>query len=273
VVLSRPSPKPTNENTSTAERRSYAQLVGLSRAMQILERLAEKPRRAQDLARDLGLKWTTAHRTLTYLRKEGYVKRDDSTGLYHVGARLYYIGSSYTTNLPILQAARVYLKTAADTTSATAQLVERYGQTTIVLMVSEPRSPYIPKTDIGHHFPLHCGSKGQVLLAFAGHDFIEDYLSRPLELLTPYSIIEPARLREILQIIRNQDYAVTKRDVQLVTGSVAAPVRDSRGLVLASACLITNLVDLEQNEAKLLDVVLDTARSISQLMGWQPGGH
>ena len=241
--------------------------------MQILEQLAEKPRRAQDLAQDLGLKWTTAHRTLTYLRNEGYVKRDEATEVYYVGARLYYIGSSYTTNLPILQAARVYLKTAADTTSATAQLVERYGPTTIVLMVSEPRSPYIPKTDIGHHFPLHCGSKGQVLLAFAGPDVIDDYLSQPLEALTPYTVTEPTRLREILSTIRDQDYAVTKRDVQVATGSVAAPVRDSRGQVVASACLIANVVDLEQNEAKLLDVLLDTARSISQLMGWRPSGY
>ena len=216
------------------------------------------------------MKWTTAHRTLTYLRENGYLQRDEATGVYYIGSRLYFIGSSYLAGLPILQSARVYLKAAADEMGVTAQLVERDRSRSVVLMVFEPKSEYIPKTTIGFHFPLHCGSKGQVLLAYADPDFIEEYLSRPLEALTPYTITDPGVLRERLTEIRANDYAVTTRDVQVSTGSVAAPVRDASGKVIASVTLIENYAEFEQAALALVDVVLNAARSISRLIGWRP---
>jgi DNA-binding IclR family transcriptional regulator len=238
--------------------------------MLVLEELAERPMRAKELADALNLKWTTAHRTLTYFREKGYLQRDDATGIYYIGSRLYYLGSSYVANLPILQACRVYLKSAAEETGATAQLVERDRSRSIVLMAFEPKSEYIPKTTIGFHFPLHCGSKGQVLLAHAEPAFIDDYLSKPLQALTPHTITNAWLLRERLNEVREQGYAVTIRDVQLSTASVAAPVCSASGRVIASVTLIANHADFDELEQKLIDVIVNAARSISLLMGWRP---
>ena len=238
--------------------------------MDVLEVLADSPMRAKELADLLEIKWTTAYRTLAYLGDNGYLKRDGATGNYYIGSRLYYIGSAYVAHLPILQVSRPYLKAAAEETGATVQLVERDGYRSVVLNVFEPSSDYIPKTTIGYHFPLHCGSKGHVLLAYAGPDFIEEYLSHPLEVLTPYTITDPDGLRECLAEVRAQEYAVTVRDVQVSTASIAAPVRDSSGGVIASVCLIVTYAEFEQARPKLVDVAVNTARSISQLMGWRP---
>lgn len=238
--------------------------------MAVLEELADRPMRAKELAKALGIKWTTAYRTLAYLRDNGYLKKDDATGIYYVGPRLYYVGSSYVASLPIIQASRPYLKAAADETGAAAQLVERDRLRSIALLVFEAKSEYIPKTTIGFHFPLHCGSKGHVLLAYAEPDFIEEYLSGPLETLTPHTITDPDLMRERLEQVREHGYAITRRDVQLSTGSVAAPIHDASGAVIASACLIVDCADIERVEAKLVDVVLNTARGISLLMGWRP---
>lgn len=259
---------PTANTPSDNSRRRYAELQGLGRSMAILEALADRPMRAKELSDALGVKWTTAYRALAYLVDNGYLKRDEATGVYYIGSRLYYIGSSYVANLPILQVSRPYLKAAAEETGGTAQLCERDGFRSVVLSVFEAKSEYIPKTTIGYHFPLHCGSKGQVLLAYAGDALIEEYLARPLEMLTPHTLADPVRLRERLATIRAEEYAVTARDVQVSTGSVAAPVRDAQGNVIASVCLIVTYAELEQ--AKLVDVVVGTARSISQLMGWRP---
>ena len=251
-------------------RRPYADLQGLRRAMDILEALADRPMRAKELADLLEIKWTTAYRTLAYLVDNGYLKRDDTSGNYYVASRLYYIGSAYVAHLPILQVSRPYLKAASEETGATVQLVERDGDRSVVLSVSEPRSEYIPKTTIGYHFPLHCGSKGHVLLAYADPEFVEDYLSHPLEVLTPYTITDPDVLRQLVAEVRAHEYAVTTRDVQVSTASVAAPVRDAGGSVMASVCLIVTYAEFEDTRARLVDVAVNTARSISQLMGWRP---
>ena len=250
-------------------RREYAHLQGLDRAMAIVEELADRPMRAKEVAEALAIKWTTAYRTLAYLCDNGFLYRDESTGIYYIGSRLYSIGSSYVAGLPIIQAARPYLKAAVDETGTAGQLVQRDRFRSVALLALEAPSESIPKTAIGFHFPLHCGSKGQVLLAFEDSSFVEEYLSRPLEALTPHTITDRDELRARLAEIREQGYAVTRRDVQLHTGSVAAPVHDARGGI-ASISLIANFADLDEQEARLIDSVLRAARSVSLLLGWRP---
>jgi len=67
----------------------------------------------------------------------------------------------------------------------------------------------VPETSVGHNFPLHCGSKGHVLLSYAGDEFIDEYLSRPLTALTSETITDPAALRDRLIRVRTQGYAIT----------------------------------------------------------------
>ncbi|MEA2177415.1 MAG: hypothetical protein QOG77_712, partial [Solirubrobacteraceae bacterium] len=67
----------------------------MGRAFAVLEQLAERPRSPSELARALGMKWTTAYRTLMSLKDMGYVERDPETGRYSVGMRTYSLGSAY----------------------------------------------------------------------------------------------------------------------------------------------------------------------------------
>ena len=265
--VNRPASVRSQERTGT---RRYSDLQGIGRALAILEALAERPMRAKEVADALGLKWTTAYRALAHLREGGYLRRDDTTGLYSVGTRLYAIGASYLANLAIVQLGRPYLRAAADEAAATAQLVERDRDRAVVLAVAEPPSETIPKSTAGFHFPLHAGSKGRVLLAFSDEETIRWYLGRPLEQLTRHTITDPVELRLILARIREQGYAATLRDVQLSTGSVAAPVHDASGAVVACVCLIASAADVEEREARLADVALATARSLSVALGWRP---
>jgi DNA-binding IclR family transcriptional regulator len=250
---------------------NYANLQGVGRAMAVLEQLAEGGMRPKDLSQALGLKWTTLYRTLAYLHDHGYVERDEGTGMYYIGGRLYYIGSSYVNHLPVLQGALPYLNAAAAQLGATAQLCQRSGRRSLVLLVAEPtRGEYIPKTTIGFHFPLHCGAKGQVLLAYSSPGFIEEYLSEPLQALTPHTITESAQMRDCLEAIRANGYAITKRDVQLSTAATACPVMNASGEVTASVTLIVSHAEFRRKEARLVDATSRAAQAISLLTGWRP---
>ncbi len=254
-----------------ADEAGYANLQGVGRAMAVLERLAEGGMRPKELSNALGLKWTTLYRTLAYLSDHGYLERDDTSGVYYVGARLYYIGSSYVNHIPMLQGAPQYLKAAADELGATAQLCQRADRRSMVLLVAEPAGgEYIPKTTIGYHFPLHCGAKGLVLLAYANPELIESYLAEPLQRLTPHTITDPETLRERLEEIRSNGYAVSRRDVQLSTAAAACPVVDASGSVTSSLSLIVSNAEFARKEARLVDAASRAAQAISMLNGWRP---
>lgn len=233
--------------------------------------------RPADLVAALAIKWTTAYRTLAYLRDQGYVVRDDQTGVYRVGPRLYFIGSSYVAHHQLLQIARPYLKDAVNESGVTGQLVERYGNYSVVLMAFEPQSMYLPKTTVGFHFPLHCGSKGHVLLAHSAPEFIDEYLSRPLEALTEYTVTDPEQLRRVLESVRAKGYAVTQRDVRVPVASAAAPIFDAGKNAIAAFTLMSDVRDFLKKKDILLDIVLHSTSVISAAMGsepvWRRGVH
>lgn len=243
-----------------------AALQGVGRAFSVLELLADRPLRAAEIARGLGLSWATAHRILSYLTEMGYLERDAGTRRYSVGVRAYSLGSSYLARLPLHHVCHPYLEAAATVASATAQLVERDHRRSVVLSVVEARRHHVPETTIGCNFPLHCGSKGHVLLAHADPAFVDDYLSRPLEALTPWTIVDPDVLRERFEEVRSKGYAVTDRDIRLFSASVAAPVTDAEGNTVATITLVVHPSELRSRSRQLIDVVRRTAEGVSRLV-------
>jgi DNA-binding IclR family transcriptional regulator len=241
-------------------------LQGVGRAFAVLELLAERPRSPSELSRALGMKWTTAYRTVMSLKEMGYVERDPETGRYAVGVRAYSLGSAYIASQTLPQLAKPYLHAASATSGATAQLVKRDHRNSVVISVYESQTNYVPETTVGHNFPLHCGSKGRVLLAYAEPAFIDAYLSRELEALTQLTMTDPVALRERMAIIRARGYEITDRDIRLFSSSVAAPVTDASGTVVASVTLAVQPHELRKQSQRLVELVTRTAKGISRAM-------
>ncbi len=243
-----------------------AALQGVGRAFSVLELVADRPLRASEIARGLDLSWATAHRLLTYLTDMGYLDRDPQTRRYSIGVRSYSLGSSYLARLPLHHISHPYLEAAATVARGTAQLVKRDHRRSVVLGVVEARRHHVPETTIGCNFPLHCGSKGHVLLAHAAPEFVDDYLGRPLESLTSWTVVDPEILRARFEEVRARGYAVTDRDVRMFSSSVAAPVVDPDGEVVASVTLVVRPPELRSRQRQLVDVVRRTAEGVSGLL-------
>lgn len=247
-------------------------LKGVRRALQVLEHLAVAPGRATDVAEALGVSWATLHRTLSQLEQGGLIQRDEASGRYGIGPRTWLIGAAYIANHQVLEAARPYLDAASARGDYTVQLVERSDRLAVTLYSHHATGEVITKATYGYHFPLHCGSKGQVLLAYAEPDFVERYLNGPLETLTSETITDPAEMRRRLEKIRAQGYALTQGDVQRFTGSVSAPVFDRDGRVVAAVCLIARRAAFREADQtqSIVETVLQAAQSASIAVGWRP---
>jgi DNA-binding IclR family transcriptional regulator len=250
-----------------------AALKGVRRALAVLEHIAVHPGRATDVAADLGLSWATLHRTLSELEQGGFLQRARESNRYVIGPRMWLIGTAYLAGHPVLEAARPYLEAAVGHDEIVVQLVERADRYAVTLYSHQTSDETITKADYGHHFPLHCGAKGQVLLAFAPAAFVDAYLGGPLEMMTPKTETDPKVLRERLSQIRLNGYAQSKGDVQIFTGSIAAPVWDRDGQAVAAVSFIgrkSAFGDAARTE-RLLESLLTTAQSISIGLGWRPG--
>jgi DNA-binding IclR family transcriptional regulator len=244
----------------------------MARSFAVLEFLAASPGRVVDVTRGLGLPWATVHRTIIQLEKAGFLQRDDKTSQYEIGPRLWHVGSSYLANHRVLRAAMPYLSQIQEAEGIVVQITERIGNLAVAVYSAQRLAEDITKAHYGYHFPLHAGSKGQVLLAYEDPDFVDAYLRRDLERMTSETITDPAVLRAELAKIRQAGMALTVADVQPFTGSMSAPIRDGSGRVVASLCFIFRKVLLrnEKRREELQDQLMHMAHSISIDLGWRP---
>ena len=245
-------------------------LKSVDRALHVLEYIAIHPGRATDISEALGLPWATLHRTLQQLEKGGVLRKDPDSNHYHIGPRMWFIGATYLANHRIIEAATPFLKEASKTPGITVQLVE-ISQNQAVVLYSNQTGDEITRATYGYHFPLHTGSKGQVLLAYSDPTFIDTYLAGDLEKLTPNSITDPVRLRQILEQIRSQMYAITVADVQMFTGSLSAPIFDRNGQASTCICFVSkkSVIGDDDRRSRLIELLLETAQSISMAVGWR----
>ena len=89
----------------------------------------------------------------------------------------------------------------------------------------------------GSRIPLHAVSSGQVLLAFAPPTFVQRYLGRPMERFTARTLVTADDLLERMRAIRRDGYAWALEEFDEGISSVAAPVADASGEVVAAVHL------------------------------------
>ncbi|UMY17211.1 IclR family transcriptional regulator [Methylobacterium organophilum] len=248
-------------------------LRGMDRSFAVLELLAQAPARVVDVTRALDLPWATVHRTIVQLEKAQFLRRDPETSRYQIGPRLWHIGSAYLSNHRVLTAAMPYLAKLSELDGIALQVVERIGWQSVVIYSHQHVDEDITKAHYGYHFPLHCASKGHVLLANEPPAFIDAYLARPLERLTPETVTDPVAVRAILEEVRASDFALTVGDVQLFAASMAAPIRDATGQTVAALCFVfrKNLLKSDARRETLREQIGHAAHSISLDLGWRHG--
>jgi IclR family pca regulon transcriptional regulator len=91
----------------------------------------------------------------------------------------------------------------------------------------------------GSRLPAYCTSIGLVLLAHLPPDELKAYLARAdLKRYTDRTITSRAALLEMLDEVRSQDYAVADNMMEIGVRSIAVPVRNAAGTVVAGMNVI-----------------------------------
>jgi IclR family pca regulon transcriptional regulator len=94
---------------------------------------------------------------------------------------------------------------------------------------------------VGTRFPAYATSMGRVLLAGLSEVELAAYLDTLApRALTPATVTDKQRLRRELERVRRQRWALVDQELEDGLRSVAAPLRDSGGRVVAAINLSTH---------------------------------
>ncbi len=206
----------------------------IRRAFDVLGALASGPLGVTDVADRSGLPKSTAARLLTTLAREGAVEQVPGDTLYRLGPRLVTLAAGFSLARSLAALARPTLERLAEDSGEAAGLGIPDGDLIHYIDQVDTPNPVLVRDWTGSRAPLHAVSSGQVLLAFRTPAAIERYLEGSLERFTERTPADPDAVRARVREIRRQGYGWAIEEFDPGISSVAAPIADASGEVIAA---------------------------------------
>ena len=246
-----------------------AGVQSVDRALTILEVLARVGEAGvTEIAGELGVHKSTAFRLVSTLEAHRLVEQTTDRGRYRLGVGVLRLAGATTARLDLVQEARpVCRQLAADT-----------GETVNIAVLSESSALYLdqiagssalqPHNWVGQHIPLHATSNGKVLLSGLEDDAVKELLGT-LSRYTPTTITKKGKLREELDLVREQGYAVAVDELEEGLTAVAAPIHNAHGDVVASMSVSGPTFRLSEKRVEdVVALLVEAASEVSHRLGW-----
>jgi IclR family acetate operon transcriptional repressor len=207
----------------------------IRRAFAVLGALDEGPLGVTEVADRAGLPKSTAARLLATLLGEGAVEQVPGETAYRLGPRLITLAGGFSLVRSLAAVGRPVLADLAATSGESAGIGVPDGDLIHYIDQVDTPNPVVVRDWTGARAPLHAVSSGQVLLAFRTPAAIERYLAQPtLERFTPRTLTDPDAVRGRLRDVRRRGYAWAIEEFDAGIASVAAPIADASGEVIAA---------------------------------------
>jgi len=222
--------------------------------------------RLSEISRLAELSLTTAHRQVAELTRWGALERGED-GRYRIGLKLWELGALAPRSVDLREAALPVLEDLYEATHQNVQIAVRDGHEVVYVERITGRGAVSVVSRPGSRLPLHATAVGLVLLAYTSADEIDAVLGAPLRRYTAHTVVDPRRLRRILAETRRQGYAISDRQIEEVSASIAAPVRDGTGAVVAALSVV---VPTRGQLRRYVPAVLTAARGVTRQLATAP---
>lgn len=238
-------------------------IAALAKGLRVIESFtADRPRQSiTDVARATGLDRATARRCLLTLHHEGYAEYDGK--FFVLTHRALRLGMGALTAMPLAGLVQPWLD----------QLTQQIGQSCSVAILDETEIVYIARAAQarvmriglmpGSRLPAHLTSLGRVLLAALPPDQARARLeAADLSPRTAHSLTDPADLMARLDQVRGDGFALIDQEVELGLRSLAVPLRDHHGRVVAA--LNTGMAATQETPEAIVAAYLPALQKTAQ---------
>jgi IclR family acetate operon transcriptional repressor len=243
----------------------------LTRALTLLERLSESDTgmHLTDLSYQLGMPAATVHRLLSTFEELDFVEQDPDEGSWFIGLKAFTVGNAFLKRRDFVASARPHMHALVDECGETVNLgVIDDGE---VVFISQVESQEVMRmiVRLGSRSPIHASGVGKAMLANMPEQRVTRILQqRGLARYTDHTIDSPATLRDELEQVRQQGYALDDEEHAVGLRCVAAPIFDENGQALAAISLSgpkARIVDGRLGE--MGNAVRQTAAEITSELG------
>jgi IclR family acetate operon transcriptional repressor len=260
------------ENRSIKDPTEY-NVRAVERALQIMSCFDDgHPERGiSDIAQAVGLHKATAHRIVTTLVNYGYLERVEDGQKYRLGLELPNLGYKVLRRMDLRREAVPFMKQLVAEWDETCDLsIFDQGEVFYIEIVRGNRALTISAA-VGQRLPAHATASGKLFLAYLPEDQLSAILNRPMEAFTEKTVTSPEELRNQLEEIRRQGYAIDYEEFEHGVCAVAAPIFNRSGNVIAAIGGPSPMSRMTPDRiAQIAEAFKDASKGISYRMGYRP---
>ena len=216
-----------------------------------------------DVARATDLSRAAARRCLLTLTRIGYASFDGK--FFTLTPRVLRLGHAWLASSALPQLVQPFLERLSEETheSSSASLLD--GHEIVYIARSAQRRIMSVGLSVGTRLPASCTSMGRVLLAARDPaDVRARILAGKPRALTPHTVTDPDRLTEILAVVRAQGYCIVDQELELGLISIALPLINARGEVVAAFNLSGQVQ--RSSAAEMAERFLPSMRQLQMLL-------
>jgi IclR family pca regulon transcriptional regulator len=228
-----------------------------------------------DIADELGMSRSTTHRYVITLVALGYLEQGASRK-YRLGLRVTNLGMSALNSTGLREHAHPYLEELRQRTSYTTSLAVLDGSEIVYVDRARSFRRAQGKIDLdlhpGSRLPAYATAMGKILLAYLPEADQRELLgSIKLAKRGPNTITSKKALRDELDEVREEGFAVNDQELAPDLFAIAAPVRNEAREVVAAINVAapSSVISLEEMVAALSPHLLSTADRISARLGYR----
>jgi len=217
-----------------------------------------------EIAKVTDLPRATVRRALFTLVALGYASDDGRQ--FRLTPRILSLGHAYLSSTPLPGLLQPALESVSEITreSCSASILD--GTDIVYVARSATKRIMSVGLNVGSRLPAYCTSMGRVLLASEPVERQKDLLqqSKPTA-LTDKTVTDPTRLLTELAKVRAQGYAYVDQELEIGLRSIAVPVCNSAGAVVAAINVSTQASRMDEASihAKIREALLHAAQSIT----------
>jgi IclR family pca regulon transcriptional regulator len=252
-------------------------IESLSRGVRLLTTVSEssQPLSLTELSHLLSLSKSTVQRFTYTLLRLGYLARDEETKKFRLGQRAVVLGLSIVKHSNLRKVAFPHLEKTSKEIGETVNLAILDGTEIVYIERIKTQQILNINLEVGSRLPAYCTSMGKAILAFLPRKELEDLL-KEMKLMsqTSNTITSKEALKRELETVRRRGFATNNEELSHGLRSVAAPVREAGGKVIAAVNIAvpSSRVQLKRLETDLARKAIETADRISFTLGYRKEG-
>jgi IclR family transcriptional regulator, pca regulon regulatory protein len=245
-------------------------MISLARGLTVIQAFSAEKRylTISQLSVKTGLSRAAARRCLYTLAKLGFAGSDDSRHFF-LQPRILSLGHSYISSMPLAASAQPVLRQVSEILQESCSIATLDGLD--IVYVARANITRIMSIDlgVGSRLPAFCTSMGRVLLANLPPAELESFFERlQFTSFTERTIVSAEKLRQALRVVLRNGYSLVDQELELGLRSMAVPIRNPNGKVVAALNVGVHAqrLSVQELQTRFLPELQTAAQELSMLL-------